>query len=285
VTVSTYPRTGLQRILAGAPDPLLRATILDQDGDPVTTDVGTVTCTISRADGTVVATGRSATDSTSAVTCALTTAEAQTLDVLTAVWSVSGVVRHTSYHRVVGGFMFSTNDLATRPGVQSGHDLATLRTERDRITDLIESFCGAQSPVYDLEQWQGRGSTVHALHYRPVRAVRSVTVDGAAKDVADLEVDYAAGVVRGDVWFYDSCTLGYEHGLDNPAQDLRDAALTAAADALLRRANSAGPRVRSLTTDTGVTQQFSFAGAGHPTGIDEVDAVIMRHARPRGGIG
>ena len=284
--MSTYPRTGLQRILAGAPTPKLRADILDQDGEPVTASPGTLTCTITRADGTVVATDRATTAGTAAadVTCELTTAEALTLDVLTAVWKVSGVVRHTSYHRVVGAFPFSVADLAKRAGIAEGFDNAELLAERDRITDLVESYCGPVVPRYDLDQWVATGTCRHALTHRPVRTIRSVTVDGDAEDVADLDVDYVSGVVTGDVLFYDVCTIGYENGHDRPAADLADAMLVAAADNLKRKTGVAGPRVRSISDGMGVTQQFSYAGKDHPTGIDEVDAIIMRHARPRIGI-
>ena len=279
----TYPARGLQRILAGSVNPELRATILDQDGDPVATSPGTLTCTITRADGTVVATDRATTATNAqAVTCALTTSEALTLDVLTAVWKVSGVARHTSHHRVVGGFMFSTVELAERAGVQPSNDLAMLRTERDRITDLIEHHTGiCWSPQYDLVEFEGHGSRRHALWQRPARRLRSITIDDTAVDLTvDIELNGPAGVISG-LTFAGWCQIGVEHGHDAPPADLRDAAITAAADALLRRGSTLGPRVRSATNDAGVTQQFSFAGEGHPTGIDEVDAVIMAYSRAR----
>ncbi len=283
--MSTYPRSGLQRILAGAPDPELRATIYDQDGDPVDSALGTVTCRITRADGTVIATGRSGTATGAAVVCSLTTAEALTLDVVTAVWSIGGVVRATSHHRIVGAFPFSVGQLTQRAGLAEDFDRAQLRAERDRITDLVEEYVGPIVPRYDLEQWQARHSWMHVLEHRPVRAIRSCTVDGDAEPIADLEVDFASGVVTGDVMFHDSCTIGYESGLDAPAHDLREAMLDAAADRLKREWGTLGPRVRSVSDGMGVTQQFGYAGKNHPTGLDEVDAIIMRYAKPRLGIG
>lgn len=284
--MSTYPRTGLQRILAGAPTPVLRATILDQDGEPLTSSPGTVTCTITRADGTTVVAGRTVTVATDhTVTCQLTTAEAAVLDVLRADWLVGGSVRHTSWHRTVGAFPFSIAELGQMPDVQEDWDRAELLAERDRITDLVERYVGAVVPRYDFEQWHAPGIATHALRHRPVRTIRSVTVDGDAENVADLELDPAAGVVTGEILFYDICTIGYEHGLDRPPADLRDAMLVAAADSLGRRLGAVGPRVRSISDGMGVTQQFSYAGKDHPTGIDEVDAVIMSYARRGHGIG
>jgi hypothetical protein len=284
--VSTYPRTGLQRILAGAPTPSLRVTLYGQDGDAEAAS-GTLTCTITRADGTAVGSANRATaagQGVGAYTCALTTAEALTLDVLTAVWSDGGVVRATSYHRIVGAFPFDIAELSQRAGIAEDTNRDELLVERDRITDLFEEYVGAVVPRYDLEQWQATGTCTHVLRHRPVRTVRSVTVDGDAENVDDLEVDYASGVVTGDVLFYDSCTIGYEHGLDRPPHDLRDAMITAVADSIHRRRGVVGPRVRSISDGMGVTQQFGYAGKDHPTGLDEVDAVIMRYARPRLGI-
>jgi hypothetical protein len=283
--VSTYPRTGLQRILAGAPTPDLRVTLYDQDGDAANA-VGTLVCTITRADGTVVVTNRAtAGGSTGRYTCQLTTAEALTLDVLTAVWSIAGVVRATSHHRIVGAYPFTVAQLADRAGMAEDFDQAQLRGERDRITDLVEEYCGPVVPRYDLEQWYSRGTSTHVLEHRPVRVLRSCTVDGDPEPVADLLVDYPSGVVTGDVLFYDECTIGYEAGLDAPPHDLREAMLDAAADRLKREWGTVGPRVRSVSDGMGVTQQFAYAGKNHPTGLDEVDAVIMRYAKPNLGIG
>lgn len=281
--MSTYPRTGLQRILAGAPTPVLRATIFDQDGEPLTTSPGTVTCTITRADGTPVVTGRATTVAADfTVTCQLTTAEAAVLDVLRADWLVSGSVRHTSWHRIVGAFPFSIAELGQMPGIQEDWDRPELLVERDRITDLVERYVGAVVPRYDLEEWHARAAVwKHTTLHRPLRAVRSITVDGDSWGVSDLEIDHAAGIVSGDVLFYDLCTMGYEHGLDRPPADLRDAMIAAAADGLKRRLGTVGPRVRSISDGMGVTQQFSYAGKDHPTGIDEVDAIIMDYARGR----
>lgn len=278
--MSTYPDRGLQRILAGSVNPDLRVTLYDQDGDAAAA-VGTLTCSIARADGTVIATDRATTAATGtgAYTCALTTAEALTLDVLTATWRISSVTRAVTHHRIVGGFLFTVAELAQRAGMEQ-FDVATLRTERDRITDLIELYCGAQSPRYDLDEFEGHGHSRHAVYHRPLRSVRALAIGGAAVTVSDLDVNVAAGIVSG-VTFLGWCELGYEHGLSTPDPDLKDAGLTAAADRVLRERSVIGSRTRSMTNDAGVTQQFSYAGDGHPTGIDEVDAIIMARSRAR----
>ena len=281
--MATYPDRGLQRILAGSVNPVLRVTLYDQDGDPGDAS-GTLTCSIARADGTVIATDRATTDATGTgvYTCALTTAEALTLDVLTATWRISSVTRAVTYHRVVGGFIFTVEQLAQRAGMQE-FDVAQMRAERDRITDIIEAATGiAWAPCYDLVTFEGHGHSRHALWQRPVRTLRSITMGSTVVDVTvdTIRLDKAAGVISG-ISFAGWCQIGIEHGHAVMPHDMRDAAITAAADRVLREYSTIGARTRSMTNDLGVTQQFSYAGPDHPTGLDEVDAVIMSYARAR----
>lgn len=282
--MATYPRKGLQRVLAGSVNPKLRVQLLNQDGEPAD-PAGTLTCTISRADGSVVATDRAtATGVGGERTCALTTAEAQTLDVLQAVWHDDGVARATTYHRVVGGFLYSITDLARRAGISTNFDDAELRAERDRITDLIEGVIGVSfCPVYDLEERRAPGRC-EIITRRPLRAIRSMTLDGATVTTSAMYIDPGQGVIDARFTVCGWMTLGIEHGEDAAPSDLRDAAMIASADALLRKWNALGPRVRSVSDGMGVTQQFSYAGDRHPTGIDEVDAVIMRIADQYGDV-
>ncbi len=276
--MATYPRKGMQRILAGSVNPWLRVKLRDQDGTAVA-PAGTLTCTITRADGTTVATDRATSDGTGHQRlCALTTEEAQTLDVLKAVWEDDGIVRATTYHRVVGGFLYALDELAQRAGIAEGFDQTELLTERDRITDVIEGVIGVSfCPTYDLEERRAPGRC-EIVTRRPLRAIRSMTLDGATVPTASMYLDAAQGVIDARFTVCGWMTLGVEHGEDAAPQDLVDAALMASADSLLRRWNGMGPRVRSATNDLGITQQFSYAGDRHPTGIDEADAVIMRIA-------
>jgi hypothetical protein len=268
----------MQRILAGSVNPSLRVHLRDQDGGSVAPS-GTLTCTITRADGTVVAADRATTAGTgNQRLCALTTAEAQTLDVLKAVWEDDGVVRATTYHRVVGGFLYPLDELAQRAGIAEGFDQTQLLAERDRITDLIEGVIGVSfCPSYDLEERRAPGRC-EIVTRRPLRSIRSLTIDGTAISTSSMYLDSGQGVIDARFTVYGWMTLGIEHGEDSAPRDLVDAALTASADNLMRRWNAKGPRVRSATNDLGVTEQFGYAGDRHPTGLDEVDAVIMRIA-------
>jgi hypothetical protein len=276
--MATYPRKGMQRILAGSDNPELRVTLQGQDGDAVDAS-GTLTCSITRADGTSVVTDRATTNTTGVgtYTCTLTTAEALTLDVLTATWRIAGVTRATTHHRVVGGFLFSVAELAQRAGMQE-FDNATLRVERDRVTDLIEMNTGVSwCPTYDYDETEERSHRCRAVTRRPLRVLRSMSIDGVAQSLTAMKLYPASGIIDVGYSFCGLMAIGVEHGFDQPTADLKDAALTAAADRLLREYSSIGVRTRSMSNEMGVTQQFSYAGDGHPTGIDEVDAVINAH--------
>lgn len=284
--MSTYPRTGLQRILSGAPNPVLRARLVDQDGEPVTVDQGTITCTITRSDGTQVgAADRAVTDTIDRVTCQLTTAEAATLDVLTATWRIGGVTRHVSHHRIIGAWPFSIAELGQRAGVVEGFDRDEMFAQRDRVLDLVEHVTGvAWQPQYDVTRHHFRWAQRVVLH-RPLRAVRSIIdEDGLPADLTDLQIDHGAGIADIDGAIAGWYSIGHEHGYDQPPADLRDAMLTLAADGLRRDLSVVSRRARTVSDGLGVTQQFAWAGPGHPTGIDDVDAVLMRYVGADDGI-
>lgn len=274
---STIALRGLQRIRQGATTALARVTLVDQDGAAAAV-VGTLTANLERVDGTSLATGRAtaAGTGTGAYTVTLTAAECATLDVIKVTWIEGTTTRATTFHRIVGGFMFSIDDLAAKSGMSTVTQ-AEMIVARDWITDVIEKNTGvAWVPTYDVEEFFARTSYVHALDRRPVRTVRSVTIDDVAQTVADIDVDRGSGVLSG-VTFHDVCSVGYEHGFDAPPADLRDAALEGARDRVLRTSSGLSDRTRAITNDLGVTQQFSYPGPGHPTGIDSVDAAIRNH--------
>jgi hypothetical protein len=278
MATSTFTREGVQRILVGSMSALARLTLKDQDGTRVAA-AGTLTANLQRADGTVLATGRATAPGvgTGAYTVTLTAAECATLDIIQVTWIDGTTPRATTFHRIVGGFLFGIDDLAAASGM-SGVATTDLLRARDWITDVIEENTGtAWCPTYDVEQFIGDGC-VHVLDVRPIRAVRSLTVDDVAQVVADVDVDEASGVISG-VGMTGRCVIGYEHGYDAPPADLRDAAFEGARDRILRSSSGLSDRIRSVTNDLGVTQQFSYPGPGHPTGIDSVDAAIRAHDR------
>jgi hypothetical protein len=277
MSTSTFTREGVQRILVGSLSAVARVTLKDQDGTRVAA-TGALTANLQRCDGTVLATGRATaavSGFTGQYTVALTAAECATLDIIEVTWIDGSTTRATTFHRIVGGFLFGVDDLAASAGL-TGVETADLLRARDWITDVIEKNTGtAWCPTYDVEQFNGR-RCFHVLGQRPVRTVRSLTVDDVAQVVADVDVDEASGVISG-VGMSGRCVVGFEHGYDAPPAELRDAALEGARDRILRSSSGLSDRIRSVTNDLGVTQQFSYPGPGHPTGIDSVDAAIRAH--------
>jgi hypothetical protein len=278
--MQTIPRSNVQRILIGSVAPVARGMLRDQDGELVAPS-GTVTASVYSLNGTLSGTAGRATTAltdTGKYTMAFTTAEASTLNVWRVDWLVDGVKRAETFHRIVGGFMISRAELEEQSGIGGNFTTEALDEAREWITNLIEHQTGAAwCPRYDVDQFTGRCWATHATEFRPVRAVRSVTVDdGTVIDLADVITNYDAGTVTLDATsFYGVCEIGYEHGYDSPPESLRRAALVAAADVLNRAQSGLSERTRSVSNDLGYTQQFSFPGLNHPTGIDFVDAAIM----------
>ena len=280
---STLSIGNAQRILVGASSAVARLTAFDQDGEPADLS-GTVSVAVTRASGASVQTG-TATDVTGLGRYEFTLSDAAvgTLDVLTLTWSTGGIVRATTYVRIVGGYLFSVSDLMQQPGMSKSLDRASALLIRDTVTDLFERFTRHSFvPAYDVEVREARFSV--ALNRSPIRSVRSITDDdGTAISITDIDVLERAGIVR-DIPTSGLLTIGYEHGDDSPTAEARRHALVTAADIASRDWSVLSSRTRSQTNDLGVTQQFSYAGKDHPTGIDEVDAFLV-HVRGPQGIG
>jgi hypothetical protein len=275
--LTTLPLSNVQRILLGSVNPVARGVLFDQDGTP-TNGVGTVTASVYSLAGVLSgAPGRSTIAlGSGAYTVALTTAEASTLNVWRVDWFDGATLRGSTFHRIVGGFMFALGDLRAMSGVGDDYSTPELLRVREWITNLIEFQTGAAwSPRLDVDVFESRGISRHVTTYRPLRALRSITVDGEAENIADAELDRDAGIIS-DIWFYDQCEVVYEHGYESPPETLREAALIGAADKLKRGGTSLTARVRTVATDMGV-ESLSYPGMGHPTGIDFVDAAIMKY--------
>ncbi len=291
--MSTYPRRGLQRILAGSVDPVLRVVLYDQDGEPAT--AGTITVAVERIDGTeVLPAGSAATaGETGAYTAQLTTDHAAYTDVLKATWTnAAGDVRAVTYHRIVGGFLVNRAELRTRDGLGDAteFDNSLLDAARFAIEDLVEDRSDvAWTPRYDVETvLVERDTGTIVLKHRPVRSIRWITIDGVTQTVSDFDVNLETGVIKmwGDYFVYASVVeIGVEHGFDAPPADLKRAILTAARDVLLADTNRIALRARQVSGGDGSTIDMGWAGPGHPTGIGLVDEALAAHNHHTPSIG
>jgi hypothetical protein len=189
------------------------------------------TVQVRRADGTVLIATTAANDSgTGVFSFPLTPTHTDLLDLLTATWTFTQggqVQNRATRHEVVGGFLCSLPELAA---VLVGKPDAELAAARVKIEQRLEKELGyACVPRYALEpRTAGNGIVKTRL---PLRAVRSVTVDGiawAAGQIAALRLEQwcACGI-----WTCRPVTIGYEHGRDAPDSDITEAALLLADEA------------------------------------------------------
>lgn len=275
----------MTQILADTPAEL---SVSFYDGETVV-DPGTVTVTITRADGTVLVTD-AATDGSGANPRTYDLAAQSDLDLLTAVWSGDDGRKRTTFVEIVGAFIVELADI--RAGLnltdQGKYPTYMLENAREWFTDLVTDFCGF-SPVPRLAHAviDGTGTTRARLtrSHTYVRRLRYATIDGVAVDADTLAAwELSEGFL--DTGFIGSLltsgrgtvALGYEHGLDAAPADMQRAALTATRWRILTDKNQGIPdRVVSMTNDVGGTVQYARANKRYPTGIDDVDATLVRY--------
>lgn len=249
---------------------------------------GTPTVTITRqSDGTAVTAG-AVTDETAAGTWSITIpATSNTLlDTLTVNWTAtvnSTPQEHIETVEVAGGTYFTLSELrAVYPGSVTDAEAVDMRTT---VEQAIEHACDvAFVPRYTLERLNGTGGATLLL--RPhVRAIRSVTVDGAAFTASDL-LAMSLGVTgtvysAARTWAAGSSNIliGYEHGHTEPPAEIKDAALMLAKMRLIGRRSPIDDRAVTFSSNEGGTYSLAVPGRngsyfGHP----DIDAVIARYS-------
>ena len=242
-------------------------------------DDGTVTVAVMRADGSAV-TGVGAVTSAGDGVYTVTLPAQADLDVLTATWTGATTKVRTT-HEIVGRQLVELAEIRAQTNLSSASYTNTmLEDARAWFLDTVDDFCGfSPIPRYAYETASGDGtSTVRITNRAYVRAIRSVAVDG--EEVGDLTGwDLDNGLLSGTTFPYgrNNVTVGYEYGLDHPPADLKRAALTAIRYRLLTDVNSQLPdRAMSISNEYGNIQMAQPNRKG-PTGIPEVDAVLMRY--------
>lgn len=188
---------------------------------------------------------------------------------------------------------FTTAELRALPdlvGAETRFPDERLVEAHDWIVAIIERECGTsfiETTVTD-ERVTGSGVNGLALANPYVRTVTSVTVD----DTAYTEPEVEAIVLEAGFLYLDNystwptttrgnVTVSYTYGYSTtPPADLKQAALRAARNWLLTMDTWSGAdtRATSISNEFG-NMQLSVPGEGRPTGIPDVDAVIMGWAR------
>ena len=283
----------MERSLKNAPATISQT--FYEDGNP--TDPGTVTVTVTRADGTPVVNAAPTTGSGAAArSFVLSAANASLLDSLTFAWASPTKGTLYSLVEIVGDFQFALTEIGSDPEVlelpsasRTPAKLAEARTIAEQAFEEAASrrltYGIAYVPRYHYGKLSGAGGPVLSLPRRPVRAIRSVAqalTPGAAATVlgtSGLAVT-DDGIYRPSYWTAGpkNYTIGYEYGLDRPSERVKRAVLTLAKNWLIEgpitdRATSipAGDAGGVITLATPGLRDSEF-------GIPEVDAALPPQA-------
>lgn len=278
-----------QRILQNAPA-TITGTIADSDGEPIA-PVGSVTVNITRADGTVIATGRSTTlVSTGIYTAALTATETASLDRLTFAWKDGSTVRTTSYVEIVGGYYFTVAEARNSDPTlddKSRYPDSVIIAKRRDVEDEFERITGcAWVPRYDEYTqdigWQ-YGVNLPVMRLRTLRAVTSIVGTVSTSLDTSILITDPWGTVNHNItspvpFPAGQLSIAYEHGADSPPSDLKRVALLRLR--MMLNADKAGIPSNAtsfIPAGGGATLTLAQPGrAGYETGVPEIDAVLLR---------
>lgn len=293
----------LSRAVVGS-TPVLTLRATESGGSSVDPDPDSVTATLTR-----VSDGEDLTDLTTLTgpvdhtyTLTIDTGATAALDALTVTWVVVGgdqTTTATDTVEVVGGRLFTlaearaSDSSIADPNVFPASEVDARRLE---VELEAEAICGRSFfPRFRRVAVDGSGLVRLIVPDTDLRAVRDVTVTSAGP----TETAWTAGQVGmvatgggglltrldGGIWprGASNITVGYEHGLDAPPEDLRQAALIRLRGVLKRNRSGVPDRVASYTNEAG-TFRIAMPGA-RKTGIPDVDAAYERWSVPAFGFG
>lgn len=280
-----------QQILRGVAATLSWQNV-DSDGTAAA-PAGAVTVTVTRADGTVIATDAATTGSSTAPrTYTLTATDNTLLDFLTAVWTDAGDgSTHTTYIEVVGGFYFSIAEArasdTTLADTTKYPDPLIIATRRE-VEEEFERICDrAFVPRYRRQTFTGTGSTSLLLDRPNTTAIRSVWNYSDLSTYTAWTADELASLVLEEwgvissrtgvsfAWGNRNLVVAYEHGLPRPPAEVKRAAL----QRIRYRLNMARTGIPDRATSFSVTEGGTYSldtAAADKTGMPEVDAVLGR---------
>lgn len=269
--------------------------------DETPTDAsGGVTATLKRLDGTVVNTAAAGHPATGTYTYTVP-GQAQ-VDSLTVDWegTVAGAaVSVRDYVEIVGGFLFGLAEARAAPPPLDAvkYPSQTLATKRILVEQECERICRtAFVPRFMRVAIPGTGRSELLTPHADLRALRAVRSDGTAltaPEVAAIGVSSSGILVRpgGNVWPWADAIVGsltpnvvleYEHGLNQPPEEVRDAAIVRLRSRLTSTDTGVPYNAISFTAAEGGTYRLSTPSRER-TGIPDVDAVYGRYGQDLGG--
>jgi hypothetical protein len=247
---------------------------------------GAVLVDITRADGTIFATGAATTKPPATTgTYRYTLAPQASLEYFTLDFygTFGGVVQHHPpiYADIVGAFYVAIADLRAMNGLTSptAFPQELLEEKRQWFEDLAERFCGvAFVPRFEHEFLDGQGSAELWLKRALPRRILTCKVDGAVQTGLTAWDLYESGRIVRDAGFFAAgrrnVEVTYEHGADEPDVEVRQVAMQAIRARLLTDQSGIPDRMTSYVTEMGTVIRSAPI---RPTGILEVDAVLQAH--------
>lgn len=254
------------------------------DGAPA--NVGAVTVTIARSDGTALAADAATTFDDVAKTYSFALARQPDLDLLTVTWKRdTSQETVTSTVEIVGGLLFSVVEARAFDGGAMANTTkytdAAIESARTRITDWIQDATRVSWITRHQRATKDGTGTRHLwLPDREVTAVRAASIDGTALTASELDdvTAYEDGCITrksGGVWGSGerNVIVSYEHGYPYLRNGVDRMALL-----WLRRVlvgSNIPDAVTAYTDEAGNNYRIGVPGQKRPSGIFEVDAWLL----------
>lgn len=263
------------------------------DGETATDPASTPTVAATRADGTVIGTAPVVDDPTPSDGLyrakLLAATHVDRLDELTLTWTGTitglGAVELEQIVEVAGRRYVSAAEVRAVNGMSSTTKYPTSRILEAirQVETIVEDVVGiAFVPRFARERLCGDGSRWLILNRRKVSELLSVTIDGTAQSLTDLDVEgrrlvHKTSSFSGTGDGAPNVILEYVHGLSAPPADLRRQALRYVVQKLLIEESPMSNNVVSQNIE-GVTTRYSTPNPdlGRWTGDLEFDAVLGR---------
>ena len=260
-----------------------------EDGVPADPSPDSATVTITRDDGTAIATDAATTNvGVGAVSYTLTPSDLADLDLLTVTWKATFGGQEQTYTdtiEVVGGFLFTIAQARASTPLNDTVKFSTQQIidARTLVETALEDACGvAFVPRYRREAVSGSGTRNLLLSMPRVTAVRPASVDGTDFTLGELAgvVPSGPGVIyaqNGWARGFGNYTVAYEHGWPSPPPRISQAALRWARH-ILAGTSQIDERYTSVSNDVGTFSLATPGLRGSVTGLPEVDAAIAEYS-------
>lgn len=250
--------------------------------DGVATDAdGTPTVSIKRLDGTEVAAPSVSHSGVGTGEYSYVFPEQSQVDTLQGIITavVAGAtIEQTDFIEVVGGFLFGLAEARSMPPALSLAQWPDEVLAQRRISTEMECerICGqAFVPRFGRVALSGNNRSTLLLPRSNIRAIRSITLDGAAV-AADAYTWTRGGVIARKVGWWtvgsSNVVVEFEYGMDYPPPDLADAAMLRLRSRIAQGKSEIPSRAQSYTVQGGGVYRLSMP-TREKTGHPDVDGV------------